>query len=335
MSTLARLNGDNVPNIITNGTQNPFKLVSYYIGQLGHRFYAAKTLLSYALQLPELQKDVKVCGIGAPPAAILPPIRGATTLSSIVGRMMQTQGPELDRYQKALLKSNAKEHIFKRFLANYTDQNITPRVHVEIQVLEKFYAENLSFADNDPFIACSKPACLCCMLYFRNHRGHFVEPYSHGKICLGWRPPDTDAEVSLHSELRQRDILNDMATEIRKRAFHHIDEQSTRRLRHSGLQDRATELNILEQVQEQSSQTNESIFAMEELLDPNEQLDELEDVTNMMDRISLSTSSPFVNTARPHSRLCHDDWQHQSTDESQSMSDDDLSDSDEEGGVLL
>ena len=335
MSTLARLNGDNVSYNITNGTENPFKLVSYYIGLLGRRFYAAKTLLLYALQLPELQKDVKVCGIAAPPAAILPPIRGLTTLSSIVGRMMQAKGPELDRYQQALLKLDAKERIFQSFLVNYTDQNIIPRVHVEIQVLEKFYAENLSFADNDPFIACSKPACLCCMLYFRNHPGHFEEPYSHGKICLGWRPPDTEAEVNLDSVLRQRDILNAMAPEIRKRAFHYIDEQSTRRLRHSGFQDRAKEPNNLEQVHERSSPTNHSIFAIEELLDPNEQLAEIEDVTNTMDRISLSTSSPFVDMARPHSRLCHNDWQDQSTDESQSMSDDDLSDFDEEGGVLL
>jgi hypothetical protein len=54
----------------------------------------------------------------------------------------------------------------------------------EIQVLEHFFANKFSFVGIDPFIACSKPACSCCLLYFRNHPGHFVEPALHHKIYL-------------------------------------------------------------------------------------------------------------------------------------------------------
>ncbi|KAF2789679.1 hypothetical protein K505DRAFT_252814 [Melanomma pulvis-pyrius CBS 109.77] len=105
-------------------------------------------------------------------------------------------------------------------------ESIIPRVHAEIQVLEQFYGSKLSFAGDDPFIACSKPACFCCLLYFRYHPGHFVEPTSHLKIYLNWRPPDINDEYDIVGQERQRDIVNSMTRDVRKEALRQIAEKS-------------------------------------------------------------------------------------------------------------
>jgi hypothetical protein len=99
-------------------------------------------------------------------------------------------------------------------------------VHAEIQVLKHFFANKFSFVGIDPFIACSKPACSCCLLYFRNHPGHFVEPASHHKIYLNWQSPDTTPENNILSLKHQNGILNAMVKDIQKEALRQIDDKS-------------------------------------------------------------------------------------------------------------
>jgi hypothetical protein len=232
MRTLARLGTEPVYKSNKEAIHNAFRLVRHYIGRLGHHFRAADALLSCSSRLPELFDDFKVCGISTPPKSTLPPADGMTKLDSIIVRMLPAKSPDLGRYQQALTEMDTKYQLSRRFLGNYTDANLKPRVHAEIQVLEHFYASALSFAGADPFIACSKPACFCCLLYIRNHPGNFVEPESHRKIYLNWRPPDTNAEYDFPSHEHQRDILNAMIQEIRKETLRQIDEKSAPRAWH-------------------------------------------------------------------------------------------------------
>lgn len=72
-------------------------------------------------------------------------------------------------------------------LAYYDPKKCKARVHAEVQMLERFYQRRLIFVDGDRFLACSKPAYLCCKLYFCYHPMGCVQPDSHEKaysFCL-------------------------------------------------------------------------------------------------------------------------------------------------------
>jgi hypothetical protein len=226
MRTLSRLSTEPAYKSTKDSIQHTFGLVRHYIGRLGHHFRAANALVSCSSRLSEVLHDFEVHSILTPPKSVLPPADGKTRLDSIIVRMLPAGSPDLGQYQRALADMDTKYQLSDRFHENYTNHKLKPRVHAEIQVLEHFYAGKLSFAAGDSFIACSKPACLCCFLYFRHHPGQFVEPMSHHKIYLNWRPPDTNADNDVIGPRCQRDVLNLMTRDIRKDALHQITEKA-------------------------------------------------------------------------------------------------------------
>lgn len=203
-----------------------FGLMRHYIGRLGHHIRAVKALVSCASRLADILYSFKVCSVSTPAKSASPlPVDGKTRLDSIIVRMLPAGSPDLERYQQALAEMDVKYQLFHRFLDNYTNPNFLPRVHAEIQVHEHFHKNKLHFADADRYIACSKSACFCCLLYFRYHPEQFVEPASHRKIYLNWRPPDLDAVCDTISENFQRDILNSMTRDIRREALYQIGQK--------------------------------------------------------------------------------------------------------------
>jgi hypothetical protein len=174
--------------------------------------------------------DVK--GVATPPRSTEAPlVEGKTTLESIIGRMLPAQSPDLDFYQMALADMDSKYGLWARFLKQYEDARFLPRVHAEITVLEHFYGLGLTFAGLDRYIACSKPACYCCLLYFRHHPGNFVEPAGHNNIWLNWKVPDVKTGPIVN-ENHQRDILNSMTKDIRKAALDQIRQRDAPHARH-------------------------------------------------------------------------------------------------------
>ncbi|EER38803.1 conserved hypothetical protein [Histoplasma capsulatum var. duboisii H88] len=181
---------------------NKFGRLRHYIGRLAHHIRAANSLVSNASKLRHLLNGFSIRAITTPARAEwLPPIdeaavRGKTLLDKVL-----------------------------------VHPTVRPRVHAEVQVLEHFHEKALEFEDSDRYIACSKPSCYCCKLYFRYHPGNFEEPTSHCKIYLNWRSPDVslksdagaaNGEEENESQILQRNILNAMIREIRKDALHQI-----------------------------------------------------------------------------------------------------------------
>ena len=119
--------------------------------------------------------------------------------------MLPAQSPDLARYQLALSEMDMRFSIFKQYLEMYCDNNFKPRVHAEVQILDFFHNKELKFEGSDKFVACSKPACYCCSLYFHHHPLRPVMPASHEKIYKNWKLPDW-----VTGDNTQRDILNRM-----------------------------------------------------------------------------------------------------------------------------
>ncbi|KAF2807533.1 uncharacterized protein BDZ99DRAFT_489804 [Mytilinidion resinicola] len=324
MRKLARLSIE--PNYKSNedAIHNTFGLVRHYIGRLGHHFRAAKALLSCASRLPELLHDFEVRSIPTPPKSASPPADGKTRLESIMVRMLPANSPDLNRYQQALAEMDDKYQLSRRFLDNYTD--FSTRVHAEIQVLEQFHVGKLSFAAGDRYIACSKPACFCCLLYFRHHPGHFVEPASHRKIYLNWRPPDLDAECDIISQNRQRDVLNSMTCDIRKEALQQIEEKIPPQAWHP---DSLT--GVTEEAKTPLPTVGGSVvfdaFPVE--------IEEPTTITDFGSTLPLFDGADMVNFSIESSDSDHCDKQARLLKNSQPDPYDFEDDSDEEGGVLL
>jgi hypothetical protein len=174
----------------------------------------------------DLLHDFEVRPVPVLAKSTMPPPDDLTKADKILIRMLPANSTELEHYQQSFADMNSRFQVFGRFMENYTQPDKNSCVHAEVQVLEHFYAQKMNFAGDDPYVACSKPACFCCLLYFRHHPGHFVEPVSHNKIYLNWRPPDFNTSIGTISPNHLRDILNAMNQDIRKEALRQVRGQT-------------------------------------------------------------------------------------------------------------
>ncbi|OWY53984.1 hypothetical protein AALT_g11691 [Alternaria alternata] len=183
----------------------------------------------------------------------MPPPDQLTRLDKVLKRMLPANYPELELYQQALTDMEARHQLF---MENSARPDRTSCVHAEIQVLEHFYTQDIHFACDDPYVACSKPACYCCLLYFRHHPKQVVEPMSHSKIYLDWRPPDLSAPVGSLSANHQQDILNAMNQEIRKEALQQLHGKAAHTAWHP---DSLTGITLSEQAEQFVEEASDSL----------------------------------------------------------------------------
>ena len=196
------------------------RLLRHHIGRLGQYVKVVKTLFRIAPRLLNLLDNFTICPISLPARTSPPLADGKTNLDSIVKRMLPAQSPDLARYQLALSEMDSRFDIYANFMETYHDDNFKPRVHAEVQILDFFHNKDLKFEESDIFVACSKPACYCCSLYFHHHPLRPVTPASHQRVYKNWRPPDFVPDNNT-----QRDILNQMIKDVRTEALHQIDQR--------------------------------------------------------------------------------------------------------------
>ncbi|RMJ19798.1 hypothetical protein CDV36_000455 [Fusarium kuroshium] len=193
-----------------------FKTVEHFVGRLAERIRVPKELVEDASRLGTLLNSYRVAAIPAPPPETVPPADGLTNLNSIAKRMLRSGDPKLNDFQEFLATLNGQMGLEDKVRTMYDREDIKPSVHAELQMLEFFHRGKRVFFDNDRYIACSKLACLGCRLYFRHHPGRFVEPDSHQKVYINWRP------ILLHEGpgdplfLEQRAILSHVSEDISK-----------------------------------------------------------------------------------------------------------------------
>ena len=207
------------------GKQSPFASVRHCFGRLAEHIRAPLQLIEDAGYLSQLLDSYEVCAIEpiAPVPRQFPDSQ--TTPRGILNRMLRKDDPEWPQIEEALHLIDFKAGTFEQFWNLY--RNCTPQVHAEVQVLEHFYRNQLRFVGNDRYVACSKPACLCCEMYFIHHPARMVVPASHNKVWTNWSPPLVERFAKNEPESRlQLDILNEMTAKIRRLAIAQILKQS-------------------------------------------------------------------------------------------------------------
>jgi OTT_1508-like deaminase len=216
-------------------TRNPFATVRHFVGRLEYHVKAVKTLVFAALRIPGLFEEPEIHIVKCPRALISPPgVRNKLRLDGIAHRMISNDKPQLLRDVQARLQNLDQGHGIEDIVRRvYAEKQ--PRVHAELILLEHFHRNTLDFVGNDRYIGCSKPACYCCLLYIREHPGHFVEPASHQKIYLNWMPPTSTPEVrdpNSRMAEHERNMLNKMVETIRTKTIDQIMTRTGRRRKH-------------------------------------------------------------------------------------------------------
>ncbi|GLA56169.1 hypothetical protein AnigIFM63604_005039 [Aspergillus niger] len=208
--------------------RSPFALVIHYLGRLADHIRAPSQLVEDACHLSHILDSHQVVTIPCVSSVPRPVPDNLTTLDGVLNRMLKKDDPEKLQIKNLLLSMNfrSQSRTFQDFLVQY--DKCTAQVHAETQALDHFFRQNLSFVGNDRYIACSKPACLCCELYFRHHPARMVVPESHSKVWVNWSPqlvknPTTgDPEYDL-----QVKVLNEMTNELRRAVIAQIFDQSS------------------------------------------------------------------------------------------------------------
>lgn len=205
--------------------RSSFELVRHYMGRLAHHVRAPKALIEDASQLGYLLEAYDVRAMG-PPRPVPPPVCDShTNLHGIVNRMFPRDDPEKAIIEDGLIYMNKTSGILNTFISQYQSPDL--QVHAEVQLLEHFYKKRLSFVDHDRFIACSKPACLCCELYFKYHPARMVVPSSHCKIWTAWSPPYVQKFTKHDPDaMLQRKLLSQVTQDLREQIIRQVLERS-------------------------------------------------------------------------------------------------------------
>jgi hypothetical protein len=202
--------------VAPQGIAEPFRSVKHMIGRLAERIRVPVNIVHDSLLMGPLLNSYRIRRVEAPTAAKAPTSDGLRNLDSILKRMLPAGDPRLEDMQSYMGQLNGPMQLEDAIREMYNDEEKQHNVHAEIQVLEEFHRNQRQFVGHDRYIACSKLACLCCKLYFRYHPGRFVEPESHQKTYLNWRPIDLPNGWMNEYWPDQRRVLANLSKELSK-----------------------------------------------------------------------------------------------------------------------
>lgn len=192
--------------------------VRHIIGRLAAHVRSVKQLLDDGRHLDDLLEAYEVSAVPVPPSVPLPPADDQTDLRGVMGRIFQlgSNDPRFEGSLGYLSHIDQQAHLEEKLAEFHNPDRKAPTVHAEIQMLHYFHDNKLVFAGADRYIATSKPACLCCKLYFRHHPAFCVEPDSHQRVWSSWGAVLLPLGQAEPSWTEQRNALVSVSQDIRK-----------------------------------------------------------------------------------------------------------------------
>lgn len=215
--------------ILSNSAEAVGVDLKHYLGRMASTKRASRILVAAGKRQPMLFENYEIqivtCGqVQGPPKD-----RVNLSLDGIAQRMLPANSPDLLRLKEALHRLDRTAGLMDLIHDQYRHPNFVLRVHAELALLEAVYAEDISFYDDDKYLACSKGACFCCYHYICDHPGHFVRPASHSKLWLNWGVPVLS---DWSAQKIQRDTLILVNKKAKAKAIDRILSQSGARKSH-------------------------------------------------------------------------------------------------------
>ncbi|KAK2054932.1 hypothetical protein LY76DRAFT_579087 [Colletotrichum caudatum] len=200
-----------------------FRAVKHMIGRLAAYVRAVSQILDDGSRLRRLLMDNRVvCSVHRPASAAVPETDAHTTLSGVLKRLLPDRDRRYEPYLSILTNLDSQVHISSSLHKKFESGTIKPIVHAEVQLLHHFYSAGRRYAAKDRYIACSKPACICCELYFRHHPGRVSLLDSHRKAYLNWGVLSLVGGAQNPKWSDHRKILNDVVGDLKSMVIDQI-----------------------------------------------------------------------------------------------------------------
>ncbi|EEA19952.1 hypothetical protein TMatcc_010096 [Talaromyces marneffei ATCC 18224] len=212
--------------LVPEAERSSFFSVRHYVGTLSRHIRAPRQLVEGSHNMRQILQIYTVMMV-SPLAGVQLPLRDRhTNLRGIMNRMFKAHDVEKNMVEAGLVYLHRVSGVFDEFVTFYKESEGC--VHAEIQVMEHFCQSQLAFAFNDRFIACSKPACLCCELYFKHHPARIVVPSSHRKVWTNWSPPRIeDFAAKEDMVIQQRQIMSKITHDVREQVIDQVLQRTS------------------------------------------------------------------------------------------------------------
>ncbi|EFQ34197.1 uncharacterized protein GLRG_09341 [Colletotrichum graminicola M1.001] len=202
-----------------------FRAVKHMIGRLAAYIRAVSQLLDDGSRLRKLLMDYRIVySVQCPASAAVPEADPHTTLSGVLKRLLPNQDIRYPQYLRFLADLDKQVHLESRLHREFEPGKLEPGVHAEVQLLHHFYSEKRQFAAKDRYIACSKPACICCELYFRHHPAKVCLLDSHRKVYPNWGILSLEGGAENPHWLEYRRTINGVVGDLKFMVLDQISE---------------------------------------------------------------------------------------------------------------
>jgi hypothetical protein len=216
---------------IMNEIAKAFQMVRHFVGRLASRIRAVNQLIEDAYRLENFLSNshLRVEPVPTPRCVDVPAADLHTDIKGILRRLMRPKDTDYETLCDYLTAMDNACDLSGNILSRHAkgDKSLKPRVHSEVQMVDHFHTGGLRFRDNDPFIASSKPACLCCKLYMKYHPIDLIPPDSHNKVTRNWGPALLPDGVKHPGWIEHRNILILMIHDISHPVLQQIRTLST------------------------------------------------------------------------------------------------------------
>ncbi|KAH7010667.1 uncharacterized protein B0I36DRAFT_210257, partial [Microdochium trichocladiopsis] len=189
-----------------------FKKLVHYVHRVAAHLRSVKRLIDDEARLKPLLERYRVTAVGSRTPSPRPEVDSLITIDGVLRRILPANDPrhEAMATQLELIdeQTGLEAWIQDRFAPEEADKG---SIHCEVQLLEHFYQNKLRFVRDDPYVACSKPSCVCCELYLRHHPFQCAQLDTHGRVYPNWAPPLLAEGINDAAWPEQRHVLGEIA----------------------------------------------------------------------------------------------------------------------------
>lgn len=193
---------------------NDLYRVRHYVGRLSAWLGAARNVVMFGAQLSGIlgKYCVKVVQPATPGARIS--LNLGEDFDVILNRVMPNfrDQPMLSEISATVSRASGTTALFK-------SEKLELKPHAEAIMLDHFFTNNIQFANGDTYVACSRPSCYCCKLYFDHHPVGASTGRSHGMLWIQWRLPRLLESVEGTVDHTTLKVLRKMSDQVRKDAL--------------------------------------------------------------------------------------------------------------------
>ncbi|KAH7016452.1 uncharacterized protein B0I36DRAFT_254182 [Microdochium trichocladiopsis] len=211
--------GSNPPAGVVN-----FKKLVHFVHRVAAHLRSVKRLIDDGARLKPLLERYRVTAVGSRTPSPRPEVGSLITIDGILKRILPANDPRHEAMATQLKQINKQTSleawIQDRFAPEEADKG---SIHCEVHLLEHFYQNKLRFARDDPYIACSKPSCVCCELYFRHHSLQCAQLNTHGRVHPNWAPPLLAEGINDAAWPEQRHVLGEIAHALGNRVISRLE----------------------------------------------------------------------------------------------------------------